>query len=212
MPEATVKKYLTVQSEGNRQVKRLLDYYNLDMIISVGYRIKSHVATQFRIWATQLLKEYITKGFVMDDEWLKNGRFFGKDYFRELLERVRSIRASERRIYQQIADIFRTFVGISVYSWFLVSLTLALALSKMASRKVRVDSLFLDEGFGTLDEEALETALETLSGLQQDGKLIGIISHISALKERISTQINITPVSGGRSSLSGPGCTRGKSD
>ncbi len=91
---------------------------------------------------------------------------------------------------------------------FIVSLTLALGLSKMASRKVRVDSLFLDEGFGTLDEEALETALETLSGLQQDGKLIGIISHVSALKERISTQINITPVSGGRSSLSGPGCTK----
>ena len=91
---------------------------------------------------------------------------------------------------------------------FIVSLTLALGLSKMASRKVRVDSLFLDEGFGTLDEESLETALETLSGLQQDGKLIGIISHVSALKERISTQINITPVSGGRSSLSGPGCTK----
>jgi len=91
---------------------------------------------------------------------------------------------------------------------FIVSLTLALGLSKMASRKVRVDSLFLDEGFGTLDEEALETALETLSGLQQDGKLIGIISHVSALKERISTQINITPVSDGRSSLSGPGCIK----
>lgn len=89
---------------------------------------------------------------------------------------------------------------------FIVSLTLALGLSKMASRKVRVDSLFLDEGFGTLDEDALETALETLSGLQQDGKLIGVISHLSALKERISTQISITPVSGGRSSLTGPGC------
>ena len=78
----------------------------------------------------------------------------------------------------------------------------------MASKKVRVDSLFLDEGFGTLDEEALETALETLSGLQQDGKLIGIISHVPALKERISTQIKISPVSGGRSAVSGPGCKR----
>src|SRR5690554_342252 len=81
-------------------------YYNLDAVISVGYRVNSAQATQFRIWATQLIKEYIIKGFAMDDERLKNGRFFGKDYFRELLERVRSIRASERRIYQQITDIF----------------------------------------------------------------------------------------------------------
>lgn len=81
-------------------------YYNLDAVISVGYRVNSAQATQFRIWATQLIKEYIIKGFAMDDERLKNGRYFGKDYFRELLERVRSIRASERRIYQQITDIF----------------------------------------------------------------------------------------------------------
>jgi hypothetical protein len=81
-------------------------YYNLDAVISVGYRVNSSKATQFRIWATQLLKEYIIKGFAMDDERLKNGRYFGKDYFQELLERVRSIRASERRIYQQITDIF----------------------------------------------------------------------------------------------------------
>jgi len=89
-----------------------------------------------------------------------------------------------------------------------VSLTLALGLSKMASRKVRVDSLFLDEGFRTLDEESLESALETLSGLHQDGKLIGIISHVSALKERIPTQITVNPVSGGKSILTGPGCSR----
>jgi hypothetical protein len=81
-------------------------YYNLDAVISVGYRVNSAQATQFRIWATQLIKEYIIKGFAMDDERLKNGQFFGKDYFKELLERVRSIRASERRIYQQITDIF----------------------------------------------------------------------------------------------------------
>ena len=81
-------------------------YYNLDAVISVGYRVNSTQATQFRIWATALIKEYIIKGFAMDDERLKNGRLFGKDYFRELLERVRSIRASERRIYQQITDIF----------------------------------------------------------------------------------------------------------
>lgn len=104
--EATVSILETVQREGARQVKRKVEFYNLDAIISVGYRVSSSKATQFRIWATQLLKEYITKGFAMDDERLKNGRFFGKDYFRELLERVRSIRASERRIYQQITDIF----------------------------------------------------------------------------------------------------------
>jgi hypothetical protein len=91
--------------EGKTQT-RPVKFYNLDAIISVGYRVNSSRATQFRIWATQLLKEYITKGFAMDDERLKNGRYFGTDYFRELLERVRSIRASERRIYQQITDIF----------------------------------------------------------------------------------------------------------
>lgn len=81
-------------------------YYNLDAVISVGYRVNSTQATQFRIWATALIKEYIIKGFAMDDQRLKNGQFFGKDYFKELLERVRSIRASERRVYQQITDIF----------------------------------------------------------------------------------------------------------
>ena len=104
--EATVSVLETVQQEGARQVTRKLEYFNLDSVISVGYRVNSAQATQFRIWATQLIKEYIIKGFAMDDERLKNGRYFGKDYFRELLERVRSIRASERRIYQQITDIF----------------------------------------------------------------------------------------------------------
>ena len=85
---------------------RAVKYYNLDAIISVGYRVNSTQATQFRIWATQLIKEYIIKGFAMDDERLKNGRYFGQDYYRDLLERVRSIRASERRVYQQITDIF----------------------------------------------------------------------------------------------------------
>lgn len=91
--------------EGKTQTQAV-KYYNLDAIISVGYRVNSRQATQFRIWATKILKEYIIKGFAMDDERLKNGRYFGKDYFKELLERVRSIRASERRIYQQITDIF----------------------------------------------------------------------------------------------------------
>jgi hypothetical protein len=90
---------------GRTQTQKV-KYYNLDAVISVGYRVNSAQATQFRIWATALIREYIIKGFAMDDERLKNGRFFGKDYFRELLERVRSIRASERRIYQQITDIF----------------------------------------------------------------------------------------------------------
>ncbi|MNK17817.1 hypothetical protein D3C87_360140 [compost metagenome] len=106
-PEATISILETVQQEGNRNVKRNVEYYNLDAIISVGYRVNSAKATQFRIWATQTLKEFIIKGFVMDDERLKQGQtVFGKDYFKELLQRVRSIRASERRIYQQITDIF----------------------------------------------------------------------------------------------------------
>ncbi len=104
---ATVSKMETVQPEGDRQVRRRLDYYNLDAIIAVGYRVNSHRATRFRIWATGVLKEFITKGFALDDERLKQGRqAFGADYFRELLERVRSIRASERRIWQQITDVF----------------------------------------------------------------------------------------------------------
>ncbi len=108
-PEATVKKYLTVRFEGDREVQRLLDYYNLDMIISVGYRVKSHVATRFRQWATQKLREYIVKGFVLDDERLKNpDQPF--DYFEELLRRIQDIRTSERRFYQKITDIYATSV------------------------------------------------------------------------------------------------------
>ncbi|WP_286954682.1 SbcC/MukB-like Walker B domain-containing protein, partial [Aminobacterium sp. UBA5277] len=103
----------------------------------------------------------------------------------------------------------RSTKNLSGGETFIVSLNLALGLSKMASQKVRVDSLFLDEGFGTLDEDALETALETLAGLQQEGKLIGVISHVSALRERISTQIEVEPVSGGKSRLTGPGCCEG---
>ena len=107
-PEATVSKMEIVQEEGNRNVKRTRDFYNLDAIISVGYRVNSRKATNFRIWATGILKEYMTKGFAMDDERLKQGKTaFGKDYFKELLERVRSIRASERRIWLQITDMFQ---------------------------------------------------------------------------------------------------------
>lgn len=104
---STTRKIRVVQKEGSRNVNREIDFYNLDAIISVGYRVNSSKATQFRIWATNTLKEFIIKGFVLDDNRLKQGQtIFGKDYFRELLQRVRSIRASERRIYQQITDIF----------------------------------------------------------------------------------------------------------
>jgi len=107
LKDSTVRNFRTVQTEGSRKVNRGIEFYNLDAIISVGYRVNSSKATQFRIWATQTLKEYIIKGFVMDDVRLKEGQqVFGKDYFKELLQRIRSIRASERRIYQQITDIF----------------------------------------------------------------------------------------------------------
>ncbi len=104
--KTTIAKYAIVQDEGNRQVEREASYYNLDMIIAVGYRVRSVQGTQFRIWATNTLREYIIKGFVIDDDRLKNGRHFGKDYFDELLERIREIRASERRFYQKITDIY----------------------------------------------------------------------------------------------------------
>ena len=104
--EATVSKMEIVQMEGNRKVKREPDFYNLDAIIAVGYRVNSKKATRFRQWATKTLKDYITKGFVLNDDMLKNGKPFGKDYFDELLERIREIRASERRAYQKITDVF----------------------------------------------------------------------------------------------------------
>ncbi len=104
---ATVRNFRTVQTEGSREVERDLEYYNLDAIISVGYRVNSYQATQFRIWATRTLKEFIIKGFILDDERLKQGnQVFGRDYFEELLERIREIRASERRFYQKITDIY----------------------------------------------------------------------------------------------------------
>jgi len=106
---ATVKKILTVQTEGSREIKRKIDYYNLDTIISVGYRVNSVKATAFRKWATSTLKEYLIKGFALDDERLKRGnQLFGKDYFNELLEIIREIRASERLFYQKITDLYMT--------------------------------------------------------------------------------------------------------
>ena len=106
LPEATVKKSLTVQNEGTREVRRQLTYYNLDVIISVGYRIKSIIATHFRQWATQRLREYIIKGFVLDDDRLKN--LGGVNYWKELLERIRDIRSSEKVMYRQVLDLYAT--------------------------------------------------------------------------------------------------------
>ncbi len=104
---STVRKFRTVQKEGSREVARNVEYYNLDAIISVGYRVNSYKAMKFRIWATSILKEYMLKGFAMDDERLKQGKaLFGKDHFDELLERIRDIRASERRFYQKVTDIY----------------------------------------------------------------------------------------------------------
>lgn len=104
--EATISILETVQKEGIRNVKRNVEFYRLDAVLAVGYRVNSAQATQFRIWATNTLKEFITKGFLLDDERLKQGKDFGQDYFDELLERIREIRASERRFYQKITDIY----------------------------------------------------------------------------------------------------------
>ena len=104
--EATIRKIGIVQSEGERDVERTPMFYNLDAIIAVGYRVNSYQATQFRIWATSVLKEFVIKGYALDDERLKQGKHFGKDYFDDLLERIREIRTSERRYYQKITDIY----------------------------------------------------------------------------------------------------------
>ena len=104
--DSTTEYFSVVRKEGTRSVKRSIKFYNLDAIIAIGYRVNSKKATRFRQWATKTLKEYITKGFVLNDDMLKNGKPFGKDYFDELLEKIREIRASERRAYQKITDIF----------------------------------------------------------------------------------------------------------
>ncbi len=113
-PEATVKKFLTVRQEGSRQVQRNLEYYNLDMIISVGYRVKSVIATRFRIWATERLREYIVKGFTMDDERLKQAG--GGGYFEELLARIRDIRSSEKVFWCKVLDIYATSIDYDPHS------------------------------------------------------------------------------------------------
>jgi hypothetical protein len=105
-PAATIRKFRIVQPEGKREVSRLVDHYNLDVVLAVGYRVRSARGTQFRRWATERLSEYLAKGFVLDDERLKEGRTLGADYFDELLERIREIRASEKRFYQKIRDLY----------------------------------------------------------------------------------------------------------
>lgn len=108
--KATIRKFLTVQSEGNRDVSRNLEYYSLDAIISVGYRVNSKRATQFRQWATQVLREFAVKGYVLDKKRMENGTFLGEDYFERLLAEIREIRLSERRFYQKITDIYATSI------------------------------------------------------------------------------------------------------
>src|SRR5699024_3080164 len=108
--KSTCKYYLQVQNEGSREVKRNTKHYNLEMILAIGYRVRSHRGTQFRQWATERLNEYLVKGFTMDDDRLKEMRNFGQDYFDELLERIRDIRASEKRFYQKITDIYATSI------------------------------------------------------------------------------------------------------
>jgi hypothetical protein len=113
LPEATIKRYLIVQVEGTRQVRRLVDHYNLDAVLAVGYRVRSSRGTQFRQWATQQLSQLLTKGFVLDDERIKAGRTIGQDYFDELLARIRDIRASERLFYQKVTDLYATSIDYS---------------------------------------------------------------------------------------------------
>ncbi len=109
-PDATIRKFRIVQTEGKREVTRIVDHYNLEAILAVGYRVRSQRGTQFRQWATACLQEFLVKGFVMDDERLKEGKSIGQDYFDELLLRIRDIRSSERRFYQKITDIYSTSI------------------------------------------------------------------------------------------------------
>jgi hypothetical protein len=109
-PEATIRKFRIVQREGTREVERLVDHYNLEAILAVGFRVRSTRGTQFRKWATSQLNEFLVKGFILDDERLKDGRSIGKNYFQELIERIRDIRSSERQFYQKITDIYATSI------------------------------------------------------------------------------------------------------
>ena len=204
-----------------------------DAIAALKHKLNEHAAAKKRIEEKQTVIEAQKK---VCHRWEKLHRLIGsadgKKYrnfaqgltfesmvshanrqLEKMTDRYLLIRDERQPLELNVVDTYqagdiRSTRNLSGGESFIVSLALALGLSQMASRKVRVDSLFLDEGFATLDEDALETALETLSGLHREGKLIGVISHVSALKQRIGTQITITPISGGRSALSGPGCTK----
>ena len=115
-PESTVRKFRTVQTEGTRQVSRETDFYNLDMILAIGYRVRNNIGMHFRNWASSILSEYMRKGFAINDERLKNPNKFGQDYFDELLDRIRDIRASEKRVYMKVRDIFATSVDYDPHS------------------------------------------------------------------------------------------------
>lgn len=112
--ERTIKDYLIIQQEGNRDVSRKISHYNLEMIIAIGYRVRSHRGTQFRRWATERLHEYLVKGFTMDDERLREGKTLGTDYFDELLERIRDIRASEKRFYQKVKEMYTLSIDYKI--------------------------------------------------------------------------------------------------
>jgi len=157
----TCKKFLQVQTEGSRQVRREIDHYNLDMIISLGYRINSRVATKFRQWATERLKEYIVKGFTLDDERLKNG---GGRYFRELLQRIRDIRSSERNLWQQVTDIYATSVDYDPRGDITINF-FATVQNKMHYAELELQKLnLLTEGFlGYAELQALEQKPMTMN-------------------------------------------------
>lgn len=219
---------LPIQKENKTKYESLHDE-----IAGLNHQLKTNLTAKDRIQEKQTAIEIQEKEF---SRWerLHNliGSADGKKYrsfaqgltfelmvshanqqLQKMTDRYWLVRDETRPLELNVMDTYqageiRSTRNLSGGESFIVSLTLALGLSKMASRKVRVDSLFLDEGFGSLDEEALETALETLAGLNQEGKLIGIISHVSALKERISTQINIVPLTGGKSEIIGAGCKK----
>lgn len=158
-PAATVNQYLTVQMEGKRQVRRALDHYNLDVILAIGYRVRSHRGTQFRQWATARLSELLVKGFTLDDERIKAGRTLGGDYFEELLARIRDIRVSERMFYQKITDIYATSIDYDA----------AAEITKTFFRPMHMaDWIAKLDGFLTLSDRDILTHLGKISHVEAE--------------------------------------------